>query len=574
MLRKRGAKAFKLLGSLKQNKTAALMKKFLLFGLMISFLLSSCKKDKNDQTKPDENNSGRSLGYTPDDDLSKIPVGTNFSFGNTNLPDKADLTDKFPPIGDQGAYGTCVAWAVAYNLKTALEGMEKNLDRNALSSPSNQLSPVDLFTAIPDNQKGENCNGTNFGFAFDVLQKRGVATLQTAPYSQIGNCTQASLQQSWTSNASGHKIKSYRKIDASVNSIKQYIAKNIPIVFGAKLADNFMTWNSDNVLSSHTTFTQVGQHAYHAMVISGYDDGKGANGAFKVINSWGTSWGSSGYIWIDYNFFINTFCTDGSSGAPLFIADNGNSDGNDDTPPDNNPGATGVDLAAWVAGDISTNNGTERYMGINIYNIGTQTAPASANWSLYYIYYNAYNADDYGIITYDEFTNTIPKNTFRNVSANHALLNYDIPPQGNLAQIVMGAPYLERTYFMPQISGYYYLVMIADLENKFQEANGMNNIFYTTTYPILFNYGFGSKNGRSASPQPEQFTFKNNMQASAELLKWNKFNTAVTEEMPNAYRPDEIIRLVEHKKKTGDLDRKINEYILSSQDKGGFKVSK
>ena len=43
------------------------------------------------------------------------------------LPSSVDLTKKFPPIGDQGQYGTCVAWASSYNLKTALNGIEKGL---------------------------------------------------------------------------------------------------------------------------------------------------------------------------------------------------------------------------------------------------------------------------------------------------------------------------------------------------------------------------------------------------------------------------------------------------------------
>jgi C1A family cysteine protease len=35
------------------------------------------------------------------------------------------------------------------------------------------------------------------------------------------------------------------------------------------------------------------------MVICGYDDNKRA---YLALNSWGTSYGDAGYIWIDYNF--------------------------------------------------------------------------------------------------------------------------------------------------------------------------------------------------------------------------------------------------------------------------------
>ena len=49
------------------------------------------------------------------------------------------------------------------------------------------------------------------------------------------------------------------------------------------------------------------QHAYHAMALSGYDDSKNA---FRVRNSWGEEWGDNGSIWVDYEFFINEFCTE------------------------------------------------------------------------------------------------------------------------------------------------------------------------------------------------------------------------------------------------------------------------
>ena len=35
----------------------------------------------------------------------------------------------------------------------------------------------------------------------------------------------------------------------------------------------------------------------HAIVLTGWDDSKGA---WRLRNSWGTSWGSSGYMWIKY----------------------------------------------------------------------------------------------------------------------------------------------------------------------------------------------------------------------------------------------------------------------------------
>jgi C1A family cysteine protease len=259
-----------------------------LFGLV--FFLAACQKDDPADMQPNPDPTVDSLsfglGWTGEDNLDEVPSATNFGFGNNNLPASADLGAHFPPIGNQGQYGTCVAWAVAYNGKTVLDGMDRGLSAGDLASAANQFSPKDLFTAIPDQQKAPDCNGTNFTFALDVLQERGVASMQTVPYTNLGDCSQNSLDPSWTQEASQNRIQYYRKIEPTVQSIKQNLANNIPVIFGARLADNFMTWNSDAVLSSSTTYNNVGQHAYHAMVISGYDDSKGPGGAFRVVNSW------------------------------------------------------------------------------------------------------------------------------------------------------------------------------------------------------------------------------------------------------------------------------------------------
>lgn len=38
----------------------------------------------------------------------------------------------------------------------------------------------------------------------------------------------------------------------------------------------------------------------HVVVIVGWDDSQGAQGAWKIRNSWGPQWGKSGYMWIEY----------------------------------------------------------------------------------------------------------------------------------------------------------------------------------------------------------------------------------------------------------------------------------
>lgn len=535
-------------------------------------LFSSCdKEDNNDPLQEDPPQTEYALGWNGQDNMGTIPTSTNFSFGNTTLPSSVDLVPKFPPIGNQNPYGTCVSWAVGYNIKTALNGMSKNYSSSQLASQANQFSPKDLFTAIPDSKKGADCNGTNFTDALTILQDRGVATMQTVPYNSLGDCSSNGLQSSWTTEANNNKIKYWRKIEGSIASIKQNLANNVPVILGAKLADNFMSWNSDIVLNSSSSYNQVGQHAYHAMVIAGYDDAKGANGAFRVINSWDTIWGDNGYIWIDYNYLINEFCDGGNGDKPLFIASDQDG-GGDNNPPDNtDPTVTGVDLAPWVFGDYSNYQNTgipnERVIDFNIYNIGNQPASPSADWSIYYIYFNAYDANDYGVIYYDQFNTSIAQNTYDCPSADNCVFNLTIPSGSSFAQEAWGLESQTRTYYMPELSGYYYLVLIADAEDKFQEQDEMNNLFYTTINPKYFDYGYSSKGSQKADDN-----FISDIEPNSQNLKKNKHNTVITEDFKNAYTQKEILDFIKAEKKNGNIDSKIDKHIQQTKEKYYGKI--
>lgn len=535
------------------------MKTFkLLFIITLVSLFAACGKDDVPNDNP-QNDLDYNLGWYGDDSVSEIPTSINFGFGNGNLPSSYNIVDKFPPIGDQGNYGTCVAWAVAYNAKTALSGMDHKLSPSELSSVQNQFSPKDLFWAIPDNQKGNNCNGTNFSFALELLQKRGVASMSTVPYTGLGNCTTNNSDPAWEQEAKNHKIEYWRKIEPTTTSIKQYISNNIPVILGAKLADNFMSWNSNDVLTSHSSFSNVGQHAYHAMVIAGYDDNKGPNGAFRVINSWSENWGDLGYIWIDYNFLINEFGVNSQKENSLFIM--ANQEGEEKNPPtdDPTPNASGVDLAPWVFSDYSTYDisgyWNERQLSFNLYNIGNTTAYPSSNWSIYYLYFNAYDANDYGVLFYDEFNQSIAAETYDCPTANHCIINTSIESNSDFASKAFGSESIIRTYYVPEITGDYYLLMLADAGDVFQEEDEQNNFFYTSLNPVYFNNGNAllKKNDSSHSS-------RNDNGINAEVIN-QSINTSLTNgKMKNAYTSKELLQLLNNEKNNGNLKRKVSDF--------------
>jgi hypothetical protein len=516
---------------------------------------------------PDKNTTGFTLGWQPTDNLGEVPVVPKFGVtGADNLPASFDITQYLPPVGNQGAYGTCVAWAAGYYTKTAIEGIAKGYTTAQLSSPAYQISPRDLFTSVPDEYpKGKQCDGISLGQAVQVLLDRGAATLNTVPYTNLGDCNKGSASASWDADAAKHKIKSYRLLDPTIVAIKQQLVNKVPVIIGALLADNFMTWNSDNVLSSNTTYDKVGMHAGHELTIVGYDDKKGPNGAVKIINSWGTSWGSKGFIWVDYNFLLNTFVIklDNVTKEILVINENVTKP-TDDPKPNPTPTTQGVDLVAWVDSDQSTYSETgssvDRAVGFNIYNTGSADATPKTPWTAYYIYYNARDANDYGILFQHTYTTkNLGANKYNCVDGT-CNLNMTIPAYSSLSETLFGDDSgVKFSYKMPSsLNGSYYLVLIVDGDDTFDEDSEEDNFFYTTDRPIKFRNGYAARQGYEQAGV--SFSFKNQLSIKSPEKSRRQFTSVIKPGNLNAYSPQEIFSFIRNQKKSGAFAQKVQQY--------------
>lgn len=526
----------------------------------ISLPFNSCDEDSDgdDITDIVDNVLDYTLGLSNTEDTANIENDINFGAGNGEVPASVDMSSKFPPIGNQGSYGTCVAWSVGYNLRTFLYGIDN--PNASLSTQSNQMSPKDLFWAIPDSDKGSSCNGTGFEAAFDVMLSRGIATLDNVPYTDMGDCSYN--PQSGT-NAADNTIANYRQISVDIDVLKSYLADGRAISIGARLGDNFMAWNSDAIID-YDTYNDPGmQHAYHAMTLSGYDDSKGSNGAFRVVNSWGPSWGNNGYIWVDQEFFVgNTgeFC------FAAFVADTETANPDEDGDGDPDGEVTGMDIVAWELYDYDDEDDTDpltRYILYNAYNLGTDAISASEDWNIIYIYYNAYDAEDYGIILYDYYTDdygsygedgSLTEVGGETFGSSGNWYNYiDIPPDCNIVHELRGPEYdyFSWGYTMPAITGEYYLVMITDGFDVLSEPDETNNYAYITAEngdPLYFVDGIiqnPAKNGR-ISDKASFTAIKNN-----QMKQVNK----------NTYTPREINKLIKYQIESGNMKAKVEKYV-------------
>jgi len=117
-------------------------------------------------------------------------------FDGSTLPDEVDnsITPYFPPIGDQGGKGSCVAFSVGYYIQTYTEAKERNWDLSStiwgsdITGVSEAGSPQDNLDKIfspdfiyPQVNNGEDNGSWQFN-AIEVILRQGGATWATTPY--------------------------------------------------------------------------------------------------------------------------------------------------------------------------------------------------------------------------------------------------------------------------------------------------------------------------------------------------------------------------------------------------------
>jgi Papain family cysteine protease len=209
-------------------------------------------------------------------------------------PAMVDLTEYgyFPEPGDQGNQGSCVAWAIAYGLKS----YQKNREFRLQNAEANfRFSPAFIFNQV----KGDNCNdGSRIVDALNILESQGALTLEDFSYDQH-DCakapTEAQIQRAWE-----YRIAKWMRVNVQSRAeVKAQITRGFPIIIAMNVYKSFMNWTGNGVYK-YTPKASDPNVGGHAMLVVGYAD---QLKAFKVLNSWGSGWGDKGYAWIDYTTF-------------------------------------------------------------------------------------------------------------------------------------------------------------------------------------------------------------------------------------------------------------------------------
>jgi hypothetical protein len=119
---------------------------------------------------------GQGLILDTEDDLANVPHAPEY---RAYLPDRVDLSDRFPTPGDQGKQNSCVGWSVGYAARAYYVNKVEGRD---LADPTNIPSPAYIYDSIIDTPQ-QCLSNSKISDALNLL-RRGAASLKQVPYSE------------------------------------------------------------------------------------------------------------------------------------------------------------------------------------------------------------------------------------------------------------------------------------------------------------------------------------------------------------------------------------------------------
>ena len=186
---------------------------------------------------------------------------------------------KVTAVRDQGTCGSC--WDF-----TAMGAFECNyLIRNNKTIDSSEQQILNCSGA-------GSCAGGWWMGVFDYLIKHGGGNESSDPYTGK-EVTCKSITSPYKAISWGFVAPNGAKPDP--NAIKEALCKHGPLAVAVYVTQAFQYYKG-GVFNEHAPGA-----INHGVVLVGWDDSKGKNGAWAIRNSWGESWGEKGFMYIEYD---------------------------------------------------------------------------------------------------------------------------------------------------------------------------------------------------------------------------------------------------------------------------------
>jgi C1A family cysteine protease len=205
-------------------------------------------------------------------------------------------------VKDQKRCGSCVS----FGCTAVIESMA--------SIEHSQLLDLSEADSHFNSAHGASCGGWNADACFEQIKQRGVVSDAALPYLKaFDNPPQVNpADQLWIPHSVATPGRASTQVSitshgqlTSVNARKQYLTDVGPCAASFDVYDDFYSFGGNGVYH-HVTGAKVGGHCVQVI---GYSE---AEQCWIAKNSWGTSWGNSGFFKIGYgecNFDVYAFNT-------------------------------------------------------------------------------------------------------------------------------------------------------------------------------------------------------------------------------------------------------------------------
>jgi hypothetical protein len=213
-----------------------------------------------------------------------------------------DLKPYAPKPQDQGLLPSCVGWSVGYGALTIMEARRKNWINTDLVTKE-AFSPLFIYNQLAIDKDCEYA-GASFPSAFRFLKNQG--TCKKEEFNIANDDCSVLPDKIVKRNAYNNRIKDYYQLfvkeataKEKVDKTRVSLAQGFPVIVGMYLTPDFR-----DVTKKDPTWrpqpTPEEELYPHAMVVVGYND---VRQSFEIMNSWDTSWGNDGFVWVKYKDF-------------------------------------------------------------------------------------------------------------------------------------------------------------------------------------------------------------------------------------------------------------------------------
>jgi len=229
----------------------------------------------------DEYRVAAGLGYKAPESFNGMPHLGEHLHDGSELPAEVNwvTAGAVNPAKDQGQCGSC--WA--FSTTGSTEGAWQLASAKLVSLSEQQL--VDCATATSNG-----CQGGSMAGAIQYESGTAMATEASYPYKAAdGTCKSSFTTAIAKGGITGYKSVGNFLFGASVNDMKSAISQQ-PVSIAIQADQSSFQSYKSGVLSSG-----CGTQLDHGVLAAGYGTENGQD-YWLVKNSWGTSWGSAGYI--------------------------------------------------------------------------------------------------------------------------------------------------------------------------------------------------------------------------------------------------------------------------------------